>query len=106
MAKHQCVQFGVCPRADSGECFEVNADFRCARNPEDPECRNKLEAVEGGRSGGKLSLKLGIPAVLLVVVGVAIFFATREPGQSKGAPPAKTPPTVEELLKEVWPWLR
>jgi len=104
MAKHQCVQFGVCPRADSGECFEVNADFRCARNPEDPECRNKLEVVGSSRGGG-LALKLGIPAVLLVAIGVAIFFVTRGSGESK-APPAKSPPTAEELLKEVWPWLR
>lgn len=106
MAKHQCVQFGVCPRADRGECFEVNADFRCERDPEDPDCQSKLEEV-GGSSGRRgLLLKMGIPAVLLVIVGVAIFFATRESGQSKGNPSPASSPSVEELLKEVWPWLR
>jgi len=104
MAKHQCVQFGVCPRADRGECFEVNADFRCARDPEDPDCQSKLEEVGGGRSGGgKLVIKLGILALVLVIAGVAIFFATREP---KASPGTSSHPTAEALLKEVWPWLR
>lgn len=104
MAKHQCVQFGVCPRADSGECFEVNADFKCGRNPEDPDCHSKLEEVQD--AGGKgLALKVGIPAVLLLLVGVALFFLLGNDGGSQPTPAAQQP-TAEELLKEVWPWLK
>lgn len=104
MAKHQCVQFGVCPRADRGECFEVNADFKCGRNPEDPDCHSKLEEVQN--SGGKgLVLKIVIPAALVLVVGVALFFLLGQDVESKSSPEAQQP-TVEELLQEVWPWLK
>ncbi len=103
MAKHQCVQFGVCPRADRNECFEVDTDFACSRTPEDPDCRGKLEELKGG--GGKgLLLKAGIPAALLAV-GVGLFFIFGKSPTPTPAP-ASTPPTVDELLKEVWPWLR
>lgn len=103
MAKHQCVQFGVCPRADSGECFEVNSDFTCSRNPEDPDCRSKLEEVqEGGKKG--LLLKIGIPVALLAVAG-GLYFVFAGSGETPPAPPA-SPPTVDELLKEVWPSLK
>ena len=104
MAKHQCVQFGVCPRADRSECFEVDADFTCSRTPEDPDCRSKLEELKGGGGGKGLLLKAGVPAALLAV-GVGLFFIFGE--SAKPTPsPASTPPTVDELLKEVWPWLR
>lgn len=104
MAKHQCVQFGVCPRADSGECFEVNADFKCGRSPEDPDCQSKLEDVQN--VGGKgLALKVGIPAALLLIVGVALFFLLGKDGNSQSSPPAQKP-TAEDLLQEVWPWLK
>lgn len=99
MEKYQCVQFGICPRADNGECFETNSDFTCSRNPEDPDCRSKLEDVqEGGKKG--LMLKVGIPVALLAVGG-GLYFAFAGPGE---IPPA--PPTVDELLKEVWPTLK
>lgn len=104
MDKHQCVQFGVCPRADSGECFQVNADFKCGRNPEDPDCQNKLEELRD--TGGKsLALKVGLPAALLLIVGVAMFFLLGKDGDSKPSPAAQQP-TAEELLQEVWPWLK
>ncbi|MCB1129569.1 MAG: hypothetical protein KDN05_00470 [Verrucomicrobiae bacterium] len=104
MAKHQCVQFGVCPRADSGECFEVNADFKCGRNPEDPDCLSKLEEVLD--AGGKgLALKVGIPVALLAVVGVALFFLLGSGNDPKASTPAQKP-SAEELLQEVWPWLK
>lgn len=103
MAKHQCVQFGVCPRADNGECFEVNSDFTCSRNPEDPECRNKLEEVnERGKKG--LLLKVGIPMALLAIGG-GLYFMFSGPIKIS-ASPASPPPTVDELLKEVWPSLK
>ena len=105
MSKHQCIQFGICPRADRGECFEINEDFRCGRDPEDPECHNKLENVVNTRRGGG-GIKLGISAILLVAAGVAIFFIIRDPVKSNVSTPPKSPPTAEELLKEVWPWLR
>ena len=104
MAKHQCVQFGICPRADSGECFEVNADFKCGRGPEDPDCQSKLEEVHD--AGGKgLALKIGIPATLLVVVGVALFFLLGKDGNSQSSAAAQQP-TAEDLLQGVWPWLK
>ena len=103
MAKHQCIQFGVCPRADRNECFEVDSDFNCSRNPEDPDCRNKLEEFqEGGKKG--LAIKIGIPVVLLAIGG-GLYFAFSGPDEASVAP--STPPSkVDELLKEVWPSLK
>lgn len=104
MAKNQCVQFGVCPRANSGECFEVNSDFKCGRNPEDPDCQNKLEEVQ--TAGGKgLALKVGIPLVLLVVIGAGLFFVLKS-DENPSSPSPEQKPTAEELLQEVWPWLK
>lgn len=105
MSKHQCVQFGVCPRADSGECFEVNADFKCGRSPEDLDCQTKLEEVSGGGGGKGIALKVGIPAALFVVVGVTLFLVYGRDGEPQ-ADPSSAKPTVEELLQEVWPWLK
>jgi hypothetical protein len=104
MAKYQCVQFGVCPRADNGECFEVNSDFRCGRSPEDPDCQSKLEDVQKAGSNG-LALKVGIPLVLLAVVGTGLFFVLNSE-ENPNSPSPEQKPTAEELLQEVWPWLK
>jgi hypothetical protein len=104
MTKHQCVQFGVCSRADSGECFEVNSDFKCGRNPEDPDCQSKLEGLEAGGSKG-LAFKIGIPVILLVAIGGSILFLMGN-RDNANPPSPEQKPTVEELLQQVWPWLK
>lgn len=101
MAKHQCIQFGVCPRADTSDCFEVDSTFTCSRSPEDPDCRAKLEELKTA-NGSKMALKIGVPTLILLVGAGAYFYFSR-PAET---PVSSTPPTVDELLKEVWPWLR
>jgi hypothetical protein len=98
MAKYQCVQFGVCSRADKAECFDLSGDFKCGRDPEDAECQSKLEHVGGGSQGGGKKMTLVAGAVLLLG-GLGYWgFA------SQGTPPP-APATSEQLLKEIWPWL-
>lgn len=100
MAQYQCVQFGICTRADKGECFDTGGDFKCGREPEDPDCQGKLEPVTGG-SNSSLGIKVGLPiAVAALALAGMYFFKT---------PPVPQPPssdvTTAQLLKEVWPWL-
>jgi hypothetical protein len=102
MAQYQCVQFGICTRADKGECFDTKGEFKCGREPEDPDCQSKLEPVSGGQKSGlglKLGLLLVIVVVLLAMVGMYLFKTPSMP-----QPPASEA-TAAELLKEVWPWL-
>lgn len=99
MAKYQCVQFGVCSRADKAECFELNGDFKCGREPEDTDCQSKLELVSSGTKLGIVT-KIGLAAVAALILGGLGFWllgSRQDPGQQ--------PPSTEQLLKEIWPWL-
>jgi len=98
MAKYQCVQFGVCTRADKAECFELNGDFTCGRVPEDVECQSKLEPVSGGAKSGT-ALKMGLIAAVFALGGLVYWlFGSQEASPQSGA-------STEQLLKEIWPWL-
>lgn len=105
MAKHQCIQFGSCPRANNGECFEVNVDFKCGRTPEDPDCQLKLEPVGDGGGGRGLALKIGIPVALLCVAGIIFYLVIGKESISQSLPAAQKP-SAEVLLQGVWPSLK
>lgn len=99
MARYQCVQFGVCTRADKAECFEINGDFKCGRDPEDVECQSKLELVSGGANSG-VGMKIGLAAVVTLLLGGVGYWLL-----GSGAASPQAPATTEQLLKEIWPWL-
>lgn len=99
MPKYQCAQYGLCPRADSCEEFLIKPgdSFQCARSSPDPNCREKLEEVGGKGLSPKLRLVLiAVPVALLISIGAWMLIG---PG---GQPKA----TVEQLLTDVWPWLK
>jgi hypothetical protein len=99
MAKYQCVQFGVCSRADKAECFEINGDFKCGREPEDVECQSKLEPVSGSGNSGA-GTKISIAAVAVMILGGLGFWMY----SSMRASPQE-PVSTEQVLREIWPWL-
>lgn len=99
MTRYQCVQFGVCSRADKAECFEIDGDFRCGRDPEDVECQSKLEPVSGGAKFGR-GIRLGFAVVATLLLGSFGYWLF-----SSGAANPQAPATTEQLLKEIWPWL-
>ncbi len=101
MAQYQCVQFGICTRADKGECFDTSGEFKCGREPEDPDCQGKLEPVSGGAKSG-LGLKIGLPIAVVAVLALAGMYLFKTPSVPQ-APPSEV--TAAQLLKEVWPWL-
>jgi len=101
MAQYQCVQFGICTRADKGECFDTSGDFKCGRDPEDPDCQGKLEPVTGGSRSG-LGLKVGLSIAVVAVLALAGMYLFKSPS---GSQPPPTDVSAAQLLKEVWPWL-
>jgi hypothetical protein len=99
MPKYQCVQFGLCPRADACEEIVIKPgdSFQCARSSPDPKCREQLEEVRGRKPRLNLVL-IAVPVALLLGIGAWIFMGTGSPPSSKAS--------VEQLLVEVWPWLK
>lgn len=92
MAKFLCVQFGICPRADACEQISLKPgdNHNCPRN--DPKCREQLVEIGGGLPR---IVKIGLIAV--PVAAVIAFGVWSLVGPSK---------TVEQLLTDVWPWLK
>ena len=96
MAKYQCVQFGLCPRADGNVIEEKPGEpFTCPRG--DTKCRENLEPIGGAK---KLPIPLLIGVVLVLVLGgLAVWYLVS--GSSKA-----NPSDAEAQLVEVWPWLK
>ena len=95
MPRYQCVQFGSCPRADACEKIEIKSNrlFKCPRK--DPSCRQQLVEL---RSEPGLRIAL-ISVTVAALIGLGVWRLWPPPDHIK-------PPTVEQLLTEVWPWLR
>lgn len=100
MPKFQCVQFGICPRADA--CEEIQIDegvaFECARK--DPKCREQLVEIHAKKGWKKVAL-IALPVV--VVIALTAWWLNREPSQTSTS---KSQTSVEQLLTDVWPWLK
>lgn len=66
MRKGKCIQFGLCPRADSKDAVQVEAgqDFVC------PECAKPLQEAAPGR-GGRVPLGVVAGAIAAVVLSAA-----------------------------------
>ena len=96
MPRYQCVQFGSCPRADACEQIEIKSNglFKCPRK--DPSCRQQLVELRS-EPGLRIAL-ISLPVAALIGLGVWLMILTmcRVPPQ----------PTVEQLLTDVWPWLK
>ncbi|MEI7773344.1 MAG: hypothetical protein WCK17_01080 [Verrucomicrobiota bacterium] len=96
MAKYQCVQFGLCPRAD-GKVIEdkPGEPFTCPLG--DTKCRENLEPISGGKSMPK-PLLIGALAIL-VVGGLGVWYFMTGSSKSNRS-------DLEAQLVEVWPWLK
>ena len=95
MPKYQCIQFGVCPKADACEQFEIGGTpaFECPRK--DPLCSSRLVEIKSGGIPRGLIAALAIVA-LLAIGGGAWYYFSRAP---------KGPAAIQQQLMEVWPWL-
>jgi hypothetical protein len=104
MAKYQCTQLSVCPRADACEEIEIKpgVSFQCGRNPPDPKCREQLLEIRGRRLSPKLRILL-IAILFSVLLGSGAWMMM---GFSKTADQRKSEANAEQLLIDVWPWLK
>lgn len=101
MPKYQCIKFGQCSLADAGKDIEIGEgdSFQCGCTPADPKCRENLELVTGGTVSPTLKLVLvAVPIAALLAFGAWRLIG----GGGQPQPPA----SVEQLLTDVWPWLR
>lgn len=94
MPNYQCINFGQCAKADSGEEIEIQpgAETTC------PQCGQKLESVERKKISPRMKLVLVAVPVALVLAALLWFLFS---GQPKASPSE----TVEDALVHVWPWL-
>lgn len=96
MAKFQCVQFGLCPRADGNVIEDKPGEpFTCPRG--DTKCRENLEPIGAGKSVSK-PLIIGVAAVL-VLGGLGAWYFMSGSSKSDAS-------SAEAQLVEVWPWLK
>lgn len=111
MPRYQCVQFGSCPKADACEKIEIKSNelFKCPRK--DPSCRQQLvelrswlekarQSIQDPKPGRPSGLRIALISVTVAaLIGLGVWRLWPPPDHIK-------PPTVEQLLTEVWPWLR
>jgi hypothetical protein len=104
MPKYQCVQFGLCSRADACEEFEIKAgdSFQCARGSPDPGCREQLVEIRGGRLPPQAKMAI-IAVPIAAVLGLCAWMLI---GLSEADAQHKARANVEQLLIDVWPWLK
>lgn len=103
MPKYQCVQYSICPRADACEEIEIKLgdSFQCGRTPADLKCREQLIEVRGNLSPKLKSALVAVPIAALLGVGAWMLI-----GSSKGDGKRQPQANVEQLLTDVWPWLK
>ena len=92
MAKYQCIQFGICPRADACEEIEIKPGetFECPRH--DPKCREQLMEIRGGKFSPKLKMALiAVPIVLLLGFGAWAMLGSKKPASQA---------SVEQMLTD------
>ena len=94
MPRYQCVQFGICQRADANEEFEIKPGETCQCPRNDPHCQGQLIVLEKPKKRWPLYVGPGVIAAALVGLGLW--------HEMKPVPK----PTPEQLLIEVWPWLK
>jgi hypothetical protein len=78
--------------------------FECPCNY--PGCREKLVKIDddGPKSWFKKNIKFALIPLAVVAIG-AIATMQLIPRGGGGEHPTPSPPTVDRLLKDVWPWL-
>lgn len=75
----------------------MTPEFKCPRN--DPKCREQLVEVGGSGTLKRLAL-IGLP--ILAVLGALIWWMWGTPE----SPSKPSEQNVEQMLTDVWPWLK